>query len=56
MRRLDELQRRIQLEAVSRQTVNAIETEKYDLSLPLALRIAKLFTLPVEHIFDMEEP
>lgn len=56
IRRLDELQRRIQLEAVSRQTVNAIETEKYDLSLPLALRIAKLFTLPVEHIFDMEEP
>jgi len=41
--------------AVSRQTVNAIETEKYDPSLPLALRIAKLFTLPVEQIFDTEE-
>jgi putative transcriptional regulator len=41
--------------AVSRQTVNAIETEKYDPSLPLALRIAKLFTMPVEKIFDTEE-
>ncbi len=41
--------------AVSRQTVNAIETEKYDPSLPLALRIGKLFTMPVEHIFDTEE-
>ena len=40
---------------VSRQTVNAIETEKYDPSLPLALRIAKLFTMPVEQIFDTEE-
>lgn len=41
--------------AVSRQTVNAIETEKYDPSLPLALRIAKLFAMPVEQIFDTEE-
>jgi putative transcriptional regulator len=41
--------------AVSRQTVNAIETEKYDPSLPLALRIAKLFAMPVEQIFEMEE-
>jgi putative transcriptional regulator len=41
--------------AVSRQTVNAIETEKYDPSLPLALRIGKLFTMPVEQIFDTEE-
>jgi len=41
--------------AVSRQTVNAIETEKYDPSLPLALRMAKLFTMPVEQIFDTEE-
>ena len=41
--------------AVSRQTVNAIETEKYDPSLPLALRIAKLFTIPVEQIFNTEE-
>ena len=38
--------------AVSRQTINAIETEKYDPSLPLALKIAKLFKLPVEEIFD----
>lgn len=37
--------------AVSRQTINAIETEKYDPSLPLALRMAKLFKLPVEEIF-----
>ena len=38
--------------AVSRQTVNAIETEKYDPSLPLAFRIAKLFRLPIESIFE----
>lgn len=36
---------------VSRQTINAIETEKYDPSLPLALRIARLFKQPVEEIF-----
>jgi len=36
---------------VSRQTVNAIETEKYDPSLPLALKIARLFSLQVEEIF-----
>jgi putative transcriptional regulator len=38
--------------AVSRQTINAIETEKYDPSLPLALKIGKLFKLPVEEIFE----
>lgn len=38
--------------AVSRQTINAIETEKYDPSLPLAFKIAKLFKLPVEEIFE----
>jgi putative transcriptional regulator len=38
--------------AVSRQTINAIETEKYDPSLPLALKIGKLFKLPVEEIFS----
>lgn len=38
--------------AVSRQTVNAIETGKYDPSLPLAFRIARLFNLPIEAIFD----
>ena len=39
---------------VSRQSVNAIETGRYDPSLPLAFRIAKLFGLPVEAIFDSE--
>ena len=37
---------------VSRQSVNAIETGKYDPSLPLAFRIARLFGLPIEQIFD----
>ena len=37
--------------AVSRQTVNAIETGKYDPSLPLAFRIARLFEQPIEAIF-----
>ena len=37
--------------AVSRQTVNAIETGKYDPSLPLAFRIARLFDRPLEAIF-----
>lgn len=36
---------------VSRQSVNAIETGKYDPSLPLAFRIAELFELPIEDIF-----
>ena len=36
---------------VSRQSVNAIETGKYDPSLPLALRIARLFAQPIEAIF-----
>jgi putative transcriptional regulator len=36
---------------VSRQTVNAIETEKYDPSLPLAFRVARLFALRIEDIF-----
>jgi putative transcriptional regulator len=36
---------------VSRQSVNAIETGKYDPSLPLAFRIAELFDLPIEEIF-----
>ncbi|HEX6315019.1 MAG TPA: helix-turn-helix transcriptional regulator [Gemmatimonadaceae bacterium] len=38
--------------AVSRQTVNSIETGKYDPSLPLALRIGRLFARPVEEIFQ----
>ncbi|HSM14157.1 MAG TPA: helix-turn-helix transcriptional regulator, partial [Thermoanaerobaculia bacterium] len=37
---------------VSRQTVNAIETGKYDPSLPLAFRIARLFGLAIEEVFD----
>lgn len=35
----------------SRQTINAIEADKYDPSLPLAYRLAALFELPVEQIF-----
>lgn len=37
---------------VSRQTINAIETGKYDPSLPLAFRIAAIFGLAIEGIFD----
>jgi putative transcriptional regulator len=37
---------------VSRQTVNAIETEKYDPSLPLAFRMARLFGRRIEEIFE----
>jgi len=37
---------------VARQSVNAIETEKYDPSLPLAFRIARLFGKRIEEIFD----
>ncbi len=40
---------------VSRQTVNAIETEKYDPSLPLAFKVARLFRTPIEGIFDPDE-
>ena len=39
---------------VSRQTVNAIENERYDPSLSLALRMARIFSLPVETIFTDE--
>jgi putative transcriptional regulator len=42
---------------VSRQSVNAIETGKYDPSLPLAFRIARLFDMPIEAIFqDAPDP
>ena len=44
-----ELAERLQ---VSRQTVNAIENERYDPSLPLAFRIARTFGLPIEDIFE----
>jgi len=37
---------------VSRQAVNAIETGKHDPSLPLAFRIARLFKLTIEEVFD----
>lgn len=37
---------------VSRQTVNAIETGKYDPSLPLAFSIARIFGRPIEQIFS----
>ncbi len=39
---------------VSRQTVNAIETEKYDPSLPLAFKIARIFQQPIEAIFESD--
>ena len=37
---------------VSRQTINAVETGKYDPSLPLAFKIARLFELQIEEVFD----
>lgn len=37
---------------VSRQTVNAIETERYDPSLPLAFKMADLFERPIEDVFE----
>ena len=37
---------------VSRQTINAIETEKYDPSLPLAFMLARIFKLKIEDVFD----
>jgi putative transcriptional regulator len=39
---------------VSRQSVNAIETGKYDPSLPLAFRIARVFGLTIEQVFEHE--
>jgi putative transcriptional regulator len=38
--------------AVSRQTINAVETEKYEASLSLAFRISAIFDLPIEAIFQ----
>lgn len=40
---------------VSRQTINAIEKQRYDPSLPLAFKIAKLFNLSIEAIFNTED-
>jgi putative transcriptional regulator len=49
-----ELARRL---GVSRQTINAVETDKYDPSLPLALRMARLFAVAVPELFiDHWEP
>ena len=49
-----ELARRL---GVSRQTINAVETDKYDPSLPLAMRMAKLFAVSVPDLFiDDWEP
>jgi putative transcriptional regulator len=48
-----ELAERLQ---VSRQTVNAIETGKYDPSLPLAFKIARLFGKLIEDVFEDERP
>ena len=42
--------------SVSRQTINAIENERYDPSLPLAFQIARAFEMPIERIFDDGEP
>jgi len=41
---------------VSRQAINAIETGKHDPSLPLAFRLARLFSLSIEEIFEDGEP
>ena len=43
------------LAGVSRQTINAIETGKYDPSLPLAFKLAKIFGLRIEEIFAPED-
>ena len=40
---------------VSRQTVNSIETEKYDPSLPLAFKIARLFDRSIEEVFEYDQ-
>ncbi len=40
---------------VSRQTINALENGKYDPSLPLAFKIAKIFSMPIEEIFYPNE-
>ena len=40
---------------ISRQSINAIETGRYDPSLPLAFKIAALFAMPIEEIFDPDK-
>ncbi|NIM93654.1 MAG: helix-turn-helix domain-containing protein [Anaerolineales bacterium] len=44
-----------QLAGVSRQTINAIEKEKYDPSLPLAFKLARIFELQIEDVFTPDE-
>lgn len=44
-----------ELLGVSRQTVNALETGRYDPSLPLAFNLARIFDQPIESIFSEEE-
>jgi putative transcriptional regulator len=48
----EELAQRV---GVSRQAINAIETEKYDPSLPLAIKLGKLFGKPVEEMFSLDD-
>lgn len=48
----EELAKRL---GVTRQTIISIEQGKYIASLPLALKMAKMFNVPVEQIFDLEE-
>lgn len=43
-----------QLAEVSRQTINAVETGRYDPSLPLAIRLARIFSMSVEQVFFMD--
>lgn len=40
---------------VSRQTVNAIEKGKYDPSLPLAFKISRVFRMPIESVFEIDD-
>lgn len=40
---------------VSRQTINAVETGRFDPSLPLALKLARTFESPVESVFELEQ-
>jgi putative transcriptional regulator len=44
-----------ELLGVSRQSVNAVETGRYDPSLPLAFAISKIFALPIESIFSPDQ-
>lgn len=44
------------LAGVSRQTINAIEADRYDPSLPLAFTLARIFDAPIEHLFHAADP